>query len=257
MNELVMYNNDLNSLVLPESFTDTELRIFFAIVSRLRDKGTTEVTFPYAYLKDITKDKSHATKKQYAAMVASTYHKLIGLRFAYSNSQVEGEVNIFQGYEKNLTDNSFTISVSPKFQYIFNDLVQNGSFTAWSLGEFCDLQGVYTKNLYRLLKQWKYIGKASFVLKDFRAFMGVPESYATKEVTRRVINPAVEKLIMNTDEFKSLRYEYSSRKSQVVRVIFTWKPEQRKQKTSEAIPASFSEQQSFGLNDFNFGRRED
>lgn len=223
-----MYNNQLNTIVLPESFTDAELRVFWAIVSRLRDKGSTEVTFRYSYLKELTKEKRHYTKQQYSELIQNIYHKLIGLRFAYSNDDVVGEVNLFQSYEKQLSDESFTISVSPKFQYIFNQLTTSGSYTAWSLSQFCDLPGVYTKQLYRLLKQWKYVGHVSFLLKDLRQYMGVPEKYETKEVTRRVLSPAVSKLIMYTDEFKSLTFEYSNRKSKAIRVKFKWTPEKRK-----------------------------
>ncbi len=262
MNELVMYNNQLNTIVLPESFTDAELRVFWAIISRLRDKGCEEVTFRYSYLKELTKEKRHYTKQQYSELIQGIYHKLIGLRFAYSNDEVIGEVNLFQSYEKQLSDESFTISVSPKFQYIFNELTTNGSYTAWSLSQFCELPGVYTKQLYRLLKQWKYKGSASFLLKDLRQYMGVPEKYETKEVTRRVLSPAVSKLIMYTEEFKSLTFEYSSRKTKAIRVTFTWTPEKRKNNVSKPEIKQISNKQTilnnsssvWTLDDFEFGK---
>ena len=232
MNELVMYNNDLNTIILPESFTDAELRVFFAVVSRLRDKGTSEVRFSYSYLREITKEKKHYTKQQYSELIQGIYHKLIGLRFAYMTDDVVGEVNLFQSYEKSLSDESFTISVSPKFQYMFNELAVKGSFTAWNLTEFCSLPGVYPKQLYRLLKQWKYVGSASFKISDIRQYMGVPEKYATKDFTRRVIVPSISKLIMNTSEFRNLSYEYSNINGKAYRIKFTWTPEARKKTNS-------------------------
>lgn len=243
MNELVMYNNDLNTIILPESFTDTELKIFFAICSRLRDHGSEEVTFSYAYLKEITKEKRHFSKAQYSEIIQDIYHKLIGMRFAYSNDEVEGEINLFQGYEKSLTNNSFTISVSPKFQYIFNELATKGSFTAWNLSEFCDLPGVYAKQLYRLLKQWKYVGTATFQIDDLRQFMGTPKSYETKYFTRNILVPAINKLINNTKEFVSLRFQYLYWDKKIDRVKFTWCPEKRvsKLKEPEAHPARKAE----------------
>ena len=264
MNEIVMYNNQLNTIVLPESFTDAELRVFWAIISRLRDKGSEEVTFRYSYLKELTKEKRHYTKQQYSELIQDIYHKLIGLRFAYSNDDVIGEVNLFQSYEKQLSDESFTISVSPKFQYIFNELTTNGSYTAWSLSQFCDLPGVYTKQLYRLLKQWKYKGTASFLLKDLRQYMGVPEKYETKEVTRRVLSPAVSKLIMYTDEFKSLTFEYSNRKTKAVRVTFNWTPEKRINTSNKTEPQKVSNKETivknssavWTLDDFKFRNDE-
>ena len=197
-------------------------------------------------------------------MIQDIYHKLIGLRFAYSNDDVIGEVNLFQSYEKQLSDESFTISVSPKFQYIFNELTTNGSYTAWSLSQFCDLPGVYTKQLYRLLKQWKYKGTASFLLKDLRQYMGVPEKYETKEVTRRVLSPAVSKLIMYTDEFKSLTFEYSNRKTKAVRVTFNWTPEKRINTSNKTEPQKVSNKETivknssavWTLDDFKFRNDE-
>lgn len=256
-----MYNNDLNAIILPESFTDAELRVFFAIVSRLRDKGSSEVTFAYSYLKDITKEKRHYTKEQYSELIQGIYHKIIGLRFAYQTDEVIGEVNLFQGYEKSLTDDSFSISVSPKFQYIFNELSINGSFTAWNLSDFCDLPGVYTKQLYRLLKQWKYVGSASFVLDDLKKYMGAPEKYATKDITRRVINPAVEKLKENSPEFQNLSYEYSNVKNKAYRVKFKWTPEKRvkghfketghyQEPEETIIPAQLNNDSATNPNDF-------
>lgn len=229
MNEIVMYNNDLNTLVLPESFSDTELKIFFAICSRLRDHGSEEVTFSYAYLKELTKEKRHMTKKEYSEMVKGVYHKLIGARFVYESKerQVEGEVNIFQGYEKSLTDESFTISITPAFYYIFNELSLKGSFTAWNLSDFCNLPGVYSKQLYRLLKQWKYVGACSFSIEDLRSYLGAPKKYSTKDFVKEVLNKAVSKLMMNCPEFMSLKFFFSKSGKKIVRVRFTWNPEKR------------------------------
>lgn len=236
MNEIVMYNNDLNTIVLPESFSDTELKIFFAICSRLREHGSEEVTFSYTYLKELTKEKRHMTKKEYSEMVKRVYHKLIGARFVYESKerQVEGEVNIFQGYEKNLTDDSFTISITPAFYYIFNELSLKGSFTAWNLSDFCDLPGVYAKQLYRLLKQWKYVGSCSFAVEDLRNYMGAPKKYSTKDFVKEVLNKSVSKLMMNCPEFMSLKFFFSKSGNKIVRIKFTWNPEKRVLKNSKS-----------------------
>lgn len=227
MNEVVTYKNELNMMVLPKNFNDIDCRIFWAILSKMRDKGSEEVTFRFDYLKQITLEKSHFTNKQYREVVQNVYHKIIGLRFVYLNNEVEGEVNLFQGYERKLTDNSFTISITPKFQRIFNNLALEGQFTSWKLEEFCNLSGIYAKNLFRLLKQWKYVGHASYLIEDLRQYMGVPDTYSMKQVTARVINPAVNELINNAPGFTSLRYEYSKSGHKIVRVKFTWFPEKR------------------------------
>lgn len=224
MKELVIYKNELNSIILP-GFTEAELKLFFAICSRLKDRGTEEVKFNFSYLKDITNEKRHYTQAEYAEIIKSMYHKLIGLRFVYEKEDAEGEINLFQGYEHSLTDHSFAISVTPKFSYLFNSL--ENSFTIWSLEEFVNLPGIYPKQLYRLLKQWRTVGHASYLWKDFKQLLDVPVSYKTKDITRRVIVPSIEKL-RTIPEFEDLKFDYSIENRKVVRVIFSWSPEPQK-----------------------------
>lgn len=226
MNELIVYDNKLNSLILKD-FKDSELKLFFAICSRLKDKGTNEVSFSYSYLRELTREKKHYSQDQYAEVIRSMYRKLLNLRFVYSDQTREGEVVLFEAYERSLTNNSFSIRVTPSFAYMFNQL--SSEFTIFSLPEFMDLPGIYTKQLYRLLKQWRTVGHASYLIKDFRLLMDVPKSYQTRDMTKRVVAPAVSNLIMNIKEFRTLRFEYSRLhgKGPAVRIIFTWKPEPR------------------------------
>lgn len=90
MHELVIYKNDLNSIILP-GFNETELKLFFAICSRLKDHGSEEVRFNFAYLKEITNEKKHYTQTEYAELIKNMYHKLIGLRFVYETDEEEGD----------------------------------------------------------------------------------------------------------------------------------------------------------------------
>ena len=54
--------------------------------------------------------------------------------------------------------------------------------------------------------------------------MDVPESYSTKDMTRRIVVPAVNKLL-KIKEFVSLQYKYSYKGKKAIRIIFTWHPE--------------------------------
>lgn len=224
MHELVIYKNDLNSIILP-GFNETELKLFFAICSRLKDHGSEEVRFNFSYLKEITNEKKHYTQTEYAEVIKNMYHKLIGLRFVYETENEEGEINLFQGYEHSFSDHSFAISVTPKFQYLFNSL--ENSFTIWSLEEFVNLPGIYPKQLYRLLKQWRTVGHASYAWDVFKEMLDIPKSYQTKDITRRIVVPAINKL-RELDEFKTLNYRFSTHNRKVVRVMFDWTPEPQK-----------------------------
>lgn len=222
MNEVVRYNNDLNTVVF-KGFTDTELKLFFAICSKMKDKGSNEVTFSFDQLKDLTDEKKHFTAKEYAELIQGMYHKLIHLSYVYDDGKdIAGEFNLFQGYERSISQEIFTISVSEKYIYLFNQLTSN--FTRFELQEFVDLRGKYTKLLYRQLKQWRTAGHYSVLVKDLRELLDVPDTYETKAITNRVLNPAVNKL-RKLYSFRNLTYEYSYSGKTAVRVKFDWDPE--------------------------------
>ena len=65
------------------------------------------------------------------------------------------------------------------------------------------------------------------LIKDIRKYMDVPETYKTKDLTRRVIAPACTTLINNVPEFITLRFEYSYSGRKAIRVRFHWTPEKR------------------------------
>lgn len=233
MGSLVVYSNELNALVF-KGFNDAELKLFFAICSRLKGMGSEEVRFSYAYLRELTKEKKHYTQVEYAEVIRQMYHKLLGIRFVYEDKSKEGEINLFQGYEHSLTDHSFAISVTPKFAYMFNALEQN--FTIWSLEEFVEIPGIYGKQLYRFLKQWRTVGYVSYKWSDFQTLMDIPETYESKDVTRRVVKPAVERL-RKIYEFRDLEYGYRKSGKFIKSIYFKWTPEPKKydRKIKEAM----------------------
>lgn len=222
MREVVRYNNKLNSIALTD-FTDAEIKLFYAICSKLKNQGTNEVEFTFDQLKELTNEKQHYTVEQYSKLIESMYSKLIHLTYKYNDGQndIAGEFNLFEGYERSLNQRTIKLSVTNKFVYMFNELLAN--FTSFELEEFVNLRGVYPKLLYRQLKQWKSVGHWSVLLSDFRNLMNVPESYQTKDITRRIIEPSVQKL-RGLQSFDDLKWEYSKAHGKTaIRVIFDWK----------------------------------
>lgn len=67
--------------------------------------------------------------------------------------------------------------------------------------------------------------------------MDVPESYTTRDITKRIIVPSINKLL-KLKEFHFLRYKYSYKGKKVVRVIFTWHPETIPSKKSSTVSTS-------------------
>ena len=224
--EIVKYDNKLNQISFAGSgITDNLLKLFFTIVAKVRDNGTEQVSITFNEMRNLTADKAHYTDSEYKALIMNLYHVLLGLKIKYDDGARFGEYNLFVGYDSSLDDKKITVSTTPIAQSLFNSIEYN--FTRFELKEFVNLPGVYSKQLYRLLKQYRHLGYCSMLIKDVRKYMDIPESYKTKDMTRRVFNPAVNTLINNVPEFVSLRYEYSFSGRKAVRVIFKWTPEKR------------------------------
>lgn len=220
--EIVKYNNKLNTLTF-HNFTESEMKIFFALIAKMKNHGTESVMFTFSELKRLTHEKKNYTKLEYARLIESMYSKLISLRYKYDDGEDKaGEFNLFSGYSRSLKEEYFELSVTPQFQSLLNDLARE--FTRFELEEFIKLRGKYTKQIYRLLKQWRTVGHYSVLMKDFRELVDIPEKYNTGEVTRRVIEPAIDKM-HKIYAFRNLKYEYSYSGHKPIRVIFSWNPE--------------------------------
>ena len=221
-NEVVKYNNKFNQVVF-QNFTENELSLLMAICSKLKGKGTDTITLSFDQIKELTNEKQHYTALGYAEMIDAMYRKLINLAYYYNDGKdVAGAFHLFQGYERSISDKEVQIAVTPQFLHLFNSLERE--FTRFELEEFVNLSGKYTKLLYRQLKQWRTQGHYSVLMKEFRELMDVPESYTTRDITKRIIVPSVNKLL-KLKEFHFLQYKYSYKGKKVVRVIFTWHPE--------------------------------
>ena len=218
-NEIVKYNNKLNMLAF-HGFTEEELKLFFAILSQLRDRGTESITLNFEQLRSLTDAKQHLTNIETANLMSSMYSKMLGLRYLYDDGEdIAGEFSLFQGYERSLKDQTFTISMSPRFQELVNDLTKE--FPRCELHEFNSLNGKYTKHLYRLLKQLRMIGSRIFSIEEIRQLTDTPSKYSNAEFTRRVLDPSVDKL-KRLPSFRDLTYEYKYKKRTITHVKFHW-----------------------------------
>ena len=220
--EVVKDNNRFNQVVF-QNFTENELSLLMAICSKLRGKGTEPITLTFDQIKELTNEKQHYSAKAYAEMIDNMYRKLIKLSYFYNDGKdVAGAFNLFQGYERSINEREVQIAVTPQFLHLFNSLERE--FTRFELEEFVNIRGKYPKLLYRQLKQWRTVGHYSVLLKEFRELMDVPESYTTRDITKRIVVPSVNKLI-KLREFHMLRYKYSYKGKTAIRIVFDWYPE--------------------------------
>ena len=223
-NEIVKYHHELNTIPL-RKFTPVEMNLFFSIVSRMREKGDKTVRFTFEQLKDLSNYKATANTR-FVDDLKSTYEKLLQLRFGRT-SKTGLSVEMFVLFTK------FKINGDVDEPYvdiqIFEDalpLLNNlDEWVRYSLQQFSELQSSYSKTMFRLLKQWRTIGKVYYEKEDLQELLDIPKSYKQPDIDKRVLKPIRQEL---TAIFKglSIKKKYGKgRGKPVVGYTFTFKPE--------------------------------
>lgn len=116
-----------------------------------------------------------------------------------------------------------TVAVSNQFDYVLNRL--EAQFTIWELEEFVNIKSSYSKVAFRLLKQWRTVGKKSYKLDEFRELFDVPKSYKNTHLEQKVLKPIREELPAFFKDFHIQKVYAKKRGKPLVGFIFSWKPE--------------------------------
>ena len=68
------------------------------------------------------------------------------------------------------------------------------NFTVFELQEFNALASSYSKNMFRLLKQYKSTGFYKVSIEEFRRLLDIPESYNMSKISVKVLDPIEKEL---------------------------------------------------------------
>lgn len=182
---IVKYGNPLNSVPFKD-FNSKDMNIFFAIVSRMRNKGTKHVTFTFTQLLALSNLHYHHHPASFVRDLDKSYTKLIHLTYYENTPHRFRKGVLFTEFDINKDKHTCTVQVNPNLAGVLNHLA---NWTRFSLEQFTNLRSTYAKNCFRLIKQWRTVGKLYLPMKKFRILMGVPKSYSSTQISRRALKP--------------------------------------------------------------------
>ncbi len=220
-NEIVKYENRLNHIPL-RKFNSREMNLFFSIASRVREKGTDEITFSFHDLKKLSGYTERG--KQFIKDLSSTYDKLLSINAWNDDGNTLTKFVAFTKYSIIRDKQLVIISVNPEFKGLFNQLK---NWTRFNLEQFTNLDSTYSKTMFRLLKQYRTQGWVEFSKETFFDLLDIPKSYwnSPSNIDKFILKPIKEEL---TPLFKGLiiRKKYGKgRGKPVIGYRFTWKAE--------------------------------
>lgn len=215
LSEIVKYHNDLNTLQMT-GFTEKEIDIFFSICFKLKNQGNTSVNMSYKEIKELSNYKHRSIAKIHDS-VDSTFKKLLGLSIKVEDENTIARFVLFTDYVIDKNNQYISLQVHDKFKYLLNDLMSN--YTKFELKEFVSLKSVYSKNTYKILKQYRTTGWYEVHLDQFRYLLDVPESYDTNNFNKRVLKPIMDEL---PAYFKNFNIEKLKKGRTINKLRFTW-----------------------------------
>lgn len=225
VNEVVKYHNDLNSVSM-RNWTSEEMNFFFSIIAKIRDQSTREVSFNKESLADLA-SYSITHNKRFQDTIESLAKKVANIHYIERTSNSFELINLFTKFKfewnDDLSQMDATVKVSEEFEYIVNQL--QVEFTTYELAEFTNISSTYAKTMYRLLKQWRTVGKKEFGINDFRRIVECPKSYSVSDIDKRILQPTLKEL---SPFFKNLhvkKIKKNTRGNPVTGYLFTWKAE--------------------------------
>lgn len=207
-------------------WTAEEMNFFFAIIAKARDKGTSDLVFNKNQLAELA-DYSIQHNKRFYDTMDSLANNISQLRYIEKTSNSIEYMPLFTRFrvdwKEDLSDMQAKVSVSPHFEYILNRLSAN--FTQYELKEFTTIRSTYAKTAYRLLKQWRTVGRKEFAIDEFKLLMDMPASYKACHIDRLVINPIKKQLSPYFVGLKVKKIKSNKRGNPVLGYEFTWQKE--------------------------------
>ena len=184
-------HNNLNSIPL-EGFNGVQLDLFMGICSIMEGKGDAEEHIPLKRIREECNYKSTSNKRLLKDL-EETKEKLRELNYASIETEdFEGDVTLFTVFGKSKKKNEWVVAVNKYATYLLNNLTKQ--WTAIRIREFTSLRSKYSKLLYKQLMQWRSEGIYIASVENLRKVLDIPESYETKYINSKIMNPSVKEL---------------------------------------------------------------
>lgn len=245
MGELVMYENAMNKLMLG-SLSKTSTNIFYALCYKMKNQGSNRIIMDFSEVKELAKYKHNGNSdKNFISDLDKMTDELLMVNSRHIIKKPSGKrkiykFDIFPTFIIDEEKKTLEVGVNPDFQWLLNEFKQ---YTSFELEDMVGLKSKYAKHLFRLLRQWKSVGKLVVgeggqepSIKEFRRKIGVRDSYTTKEMIRSCIDVAVDQINRSKCSITGLKCEktYANRRGRPLsQLIFTWQREEKKDPEDE------------------------
>ena len=185
--EIVIYNNDLNTKVYLKKFNNFNWDIFMIVVSALAytKNGVAEIS-----LVEIKKKTNYTSQnnENFKNKLKETNRKILQSVCEIETGEDTEQFPLFKKF-KIIGKKSLKVEVGEDYMSFFTDYSE---YTSFGLKTFLTLKNKYTKPLFKELMQFKATGKAFFRTEDFRNKLDIPRSLSFSKIRDRILIPSIK-----------------------------------------------------------------
>jgi plasmid replication initiation protein len=212
---VLIYHNDLNKIPA-QPLNDKELNLLFALIYKFRQEQKSTITINFSELKLLSNGLPH--NERFLFTVENTYKKLMSTKqkILLPNGDLV-LFNIFNEFIISTKRKEITIEFNKRFKYLIDDL--SHSYTKFELADFTALRSLYSKNMFRLLKQFEKTKTFIITLEKFKEFFSIPDSYTMSKINDKVL--AIIKRDLEP-LFKNLKITKLKKGRYIDKLKFTW-----------------------------------
>lgn len=193
-----------------------------ALCYKIKGKQSETITMSFAELKQLA-DYKGKDSMRFMQDLKKMCSKLNAINISCMNINGFILFNLFTAFIADNEEQTLTVEVNSYFTHLFNELYQE--FTKFELVEYVSLQSKYSKNLYRLLKQYRATGRLIIKLNDLRDKLDCPETYSNKEFVRTCLNLAVKELEACFSDIQMTINRACNRGNPIESFTFTFTPQ--------------------------------
>ncbi|SKA10876.1 Protein involved in initiation of plasmid replication [Cetobacterium ceti] len=222
----LIYHNHVNDLLLGDLSPKVN-DIFFSFLFKFKELETDYIEMSFAELKELAKTQRHNRE-----LIQNLEKLSVKLKQLTTVIRTEKKIEIFSPFRKLIIDiekSIIKVEIDIDFKKMLFELENN--YTITDLKELISLKKSYSKNLYRLLKQWESIKKREFTLEEFKKLLAVPKSYKMCDIDKEILIPSIEEL---KQYFSNLNVKKIKTGVKVTNLLFSWQ-DKEKVKVEKAI----------------------
>lgn len=231
MKKIVEYDSKLNDLNFGK-FKEKELDLFFSICYKMKNEGTNEILLTFQELKELSQYQNRNIDR-FIKDLEGSYDKLLEIKIRLEDSDIIDKFTLFTKYRINKTEKEISIKVNEEYKYILNDI---SKFTKFDLIDFVSLGSSYSKNMFKILKQYENNKQKEkwyqIKIDKFREILEIPPKYRISDIDARVIKPILEQL---KPMFPKLKVDKIKKGVRIDSYKFTWDLKTNRTETIEGI----------------------